>query len=239
MAKDATVDGGTADTAGEEISYTIAVTNNGNMSLTGVSVSDPFVTDLEAIENLGFNVGDTNTDGKLSVGETWQYTASHTVTQAEIDDNGGGDGFIENTASVTTDQGASASDGASVEVEQPAAVAALALDKSDAVGTHFIDHDEDGVVDSDGDLIQYAFQITNTGGLALHDVVINDPLLGGQIYGPEVLDPGESFAFTLNYFLNAADVTAGHVENTATASGLDPSNNLISIMAHYDQLLSA
>ena len=32
-----------------------------------------------------FNTGDTDQDNLLDVGETWQYTASHTVTQAELD----------------------------------------------------------------------------------------------------------------------------------------------------------
>ncbi len=32
--------------------------------------------------------GDTNSDGKLDLTETWTYTCSHTVTQAEIDSNG-------------------------------------------------------------------------------------------------------------------------------------------------------
>ena len=45
-----------------------------------------------------FNSGDTDQDSLLDVGETWQYTASHTVTQAELDTNGGGDGDIDNTA---------------------------------------------------------------------------------------------------------------------------------------------
>ena len=30
----------------------------------------------------------------LEFGETWGYTAEHTVTQAEIDSNGGGDGLL-------------------------------------------------------------------------------------------------------------------------------------------------
>ena len=47
-------------------------------------------------------VGDT--DGLLDVGETWHYTATHTVTQAEIDSNGGGDGDIDNTATADSDQ---------------------------------------------------------------------------------------------------------------------------------------
>ena len=40
----------------------------------------------------------------LEVGETWAYTAQHTVTQAEIDTNGGGDGDIDNVATADSDQ---------------------------------------------------------------------------------------------------------------------------------------
>src|SRR5262249_22487145 len=97
LAKDATVPGGTADTAGEVISYAISVTNDGNMSLTNPVVSDSFVSNLAAVTSGGFNAGDANQDGKLSVGETWQYTASHTVTQAELQARG----TIHNTASLT------------------------------------------------------------------------------------------------------------------------------------------
>ena len=245
MAKDASVPGGTADMAGEVISYTIAVTNNGNVSLTNVAVSDPSVSDLAAVMSGSFNAGDANTDGKLSVGETWQYTASYTVAQADIDNNGGGDGTIDNTASVSTDQGASANDGASVEVEQPA-VAAMALDKSDAVGTMYIDSGEDGL-DSDGDLIQYILVLENVGTVPISNIVLDDPLLGGTVTNldggdlnnNDILDVGETWVYSQNYFLTAADVTAGHVENDATATGLDPSNNVVNVMAHYDVLLPA
>src|SRR5204863_374117 len=50
----------------------------------------------------GFNTGDTNADGKLSVGETWNYTASYVVTQADLDGKGGGDGDIDNLATGDT-----------------------------------------------------------------------------------------------------------------------------------------
>jgi uncharacterized repeat protein (TIGR01451 family) len=237
--KTATVPGGTADTAGEVITYAITIHNDGNMTLTNPVVSDPSVSDLAPVLSGGFNAGDIDHDAKLDLGETWQYSASHTVTQSDLDTNGGGDGVIQNTASVSTDQGASSSDSASVTVVPPPAPAALFLDKSDAVGTHFVDSDEDGHADVGTDLIQYAFQITNTGGVVLHDVTIDDSLFGGTIYGPEVLDPGETFTFTLNHFLTADDVAAGHVANDATATGLDPSSNVVSVMAHYNQLLPA
>ena len=60
-------------------------------------------------------VGDN--DGLLDVGETWTYTAQHTVTQAEIDSNGGGDGDIDNTATADSDQTGPDTADASVPVD--------------------------------------------------------------------------------------------------------------------------
>ena len=88
VTKTATVPGGTADHAGEVISYAITIHNTGNVTLTNPVVSDPSVGDLAQVQSGGFNAGDTDHDGKLDVGETWQYSASHTVTQTDIDTNG-------------------------------------------------------------------------------------------------------------------------------------------------------
>ena len=77
------------DAAGDVIHYTITVANTGNTTLTGVVVTDPNA-DTGSIVRGADVVGDN--DGLLEVGETWGYTATHTVTQAEIDSNGGGDG---------------------------------------------------------------------------------------------------------------------------------------------------
>ena len=99
------VDGDTtapvADAAGDVIHYTITVANTGNTTLTGVVVTDPNA-DAGSIVR-GADVAGDN-DGQLEVGETWTYTAAHTVTQAEIDSNGGGDGDIDNTATADSDQ---------------------------------------------------------------------------------------------------------------------------------------
>jgi hypothetical protein len=76
--------------------------------LTNPVVTDPSVSNLAAVTSGGFNTGDADHDGKIDVGETWQYSASHSVTQAEFNAAGN----ISNTASVTTDQGATSSDSA-------------------------------------------------------------------------------------------------------------------------------
>ena len=44
-------------------------------------MNDPDVT-------LSYQSGDTDLDGKLDVGETWVYTGSYTVSQAEMDAGG-------------------------------------------------------------------------------------------------------------------------------------------------------
>jgi hypothetical protein len=113
ITKDASVPGGTADTAGEKISYVITVQNTGNTTLTGVTVADPYA-DAGSIVRGADVVGDN--DALLEVGETWGYTAKHTVTQAEIDSNGGGDGFLENTATADSNETGPDTDDASVPV---------------------------------------------------------------------------------------------------------------------------
>ena len=82
--------GGAANSDGDVINYTITVQNTGNVTLTGVTVTDPFADAVPGIVRGADVVGDN--DGLLEVGETWGYTAKHTVTQAEIDAGGNFDG---------------------------------------------------------------------------------------------------------------------------------------------------
>ena len=204
----ATVPGGTADTVGEVISYAIAFSNDGSTPLTGVTISDPSVSDLAPVLSGGFNIGDTDNDNQLDVGETWQYTASHTVTQADIDFDGGGDGVIQNTVTADSNETDPVSVSATVAVEQRASVA---LTKTANVSS----------VAAAGDIITYTITAQNTGNLALNGVSVTDtqvnivtpitgaPVLGAPLIVPEldgdynagdtnengVQDPGETFQF--------------------------------------------
>ena len=73
------------------------MTNKGNAAIADVVVDDPFTTNEAPVLSGTFNVGDTDQDNLLDVNETWQYTASHHVTQAELDAGTN----IVNTATVT------------------------------------------------------------------------------------------------------------------------------------------
>ena len=220
ITKDASVPGGSADAAGELISYVINVQNTGNMTLTGVTVTDPYA-DAGSITRAADVVGDN--DNLLEVGETWSYTATHTVTQAEIDSNGGGDGFLENIATADSNQTDPDTDDASVPVDQNKAL--------------HIEKDADlTVVDTVGQTITYTYEVTNAGNAAIANVVVMDDnatpgdttddfeltLVDGDADNDGLLDVGETWMYE-----STRDVTqdmlddGGDIVNTATATGDD------------------
>ena len=100
------------DAAGDVISYSIMVTNTGNETLTGVSVTDPRIANLDCDPG---TAGNQTTGFTLAPGgDVDLHRARYTVTQADIDNNGGGDGDIDNTATADSDQTGPASDSAAV-----------------------------------------------------------------------------------------------------------------------------
>src|SRR6185436_11341887 len=140
-----------ADVAGETLNYTITVANTGNTTLTGVTVTDPNA-DAGSI----LLVADAaSADGELDVGETWTYTAAHTVTQAEIDSNGGGDGDIDNTATADSAQTGPDTDDATVPVAQ---APSLNIVKEAVPGQ---------IADVAGETLNYTITVANTGNTTL------------------------------------------------------------------------
>src|SRR5262249_54565909 len=111
ITKTASVADGTADKAGDVVNYTITVKNTGNVSLTGVVVTDK-VEGYTSTTVSGPDSGDTSNPGVLDVGETWVYHTSYTLAQADLDADGygtptgglPGDGKLDNTATADTDQ---------------------------------------------------------------------------------------------------------------------------------------
>lgn len=72
-------------TSGSKVTFTYYVKNTGSTSLTNVKVVDntgtsasPQLVNATQVLSCGYNVGDTNRDGKLSAGETWKYSSSST-----------------------------------------------------------------------------------------------------------------------------------------------------------------
>jgi uncharacterized repeat protein (TIGR01451 family) len=204
------------DAAGDVIHYSITVRNTGNVTLTGVTVTDPFADVVPGIVRGADAPGDGDND--LEVGETWTYTAQHTVTQAEID--AGQD--LVNTATADSNQTGPDTDDATVPVSQ---AASLTLTKS-ASPT---------VYSAAGQVITYTYGLTNSGNVTLTGpFVITDDKVGTVTCGTSssTLAPGASFGgtCTATYTIQAGDVKPtndGEVTNTATATAKDPNGQTV------------
>ncbi len=138
------------------ITYQITLNNTGNVSLIGVNVSDPMLGALSGPVESGAG------DNILSVGETWTYTGTYTVTQNDLELNGGGDGTIDNTASATTTflptpQTASIT----VPVDQ---LPSLTVDKTSTTTD----------VTVVGQIVPYSYLLTNTGNVTLTGISLVD-----------------------------------------------------------------
>ena len=158
--KDATVADGTADSTSDVINYTLAVTNQGNAAIANVVVDDPFTTNEAPVLSGAFNVGDTDQDNLLDVGETWTVhgqphgdagRAGRRDAHRQRGD-GDGDGATPDT------------DDASVPVVQSKI---LHIEKDATVA--------DGTANSTSDVITYTLAVTNTGNAAIANVVVDDP----------------------------------------------------------------
>jgi len=193
------------DAAGDVINYSMVVTNTGNQTLTNVQVTDPLVGDLVCDPALG---------SSLVPGATMTCTGSYTVTQDDIDSNGGGDGLIENVATADSDESDPDEDDADVPVDQAPAVV---IDK---VASDILNSDgSDGgaTVDEAGDVIQYTITVDNDGNQSLTNVVVTDPLLGGELAGPDSgdtdddgeLDIDETWIYLGSYTVTQDDINSG------------------------------
>jgi uncharacterized repeat protein (TIGR01451 family) len=203
------VPGGTADAAGEVISYTITVANTGNQTLTNVVVTDPFVSNLTRLAD---QVGDN--DALLEVGEIWAFTATHVVTQAEID---AGVNII-NLATADSDQTPPDSDDSSIPVERLAtlnivknAVPNSAQDFSftgtGALGTFSLDDDADPALSNTrtfANLAPGSYTLTEAAvaGWDLTNVTFQGDLDNGSVVNLSTgtvtidADPGENITIT-------------------------------------------
>ncbi|WP_265527965.1 DUF7507 domain-containing protein, partial [Sphingomicrobium marinum] len=212
---------GVLDSAGDVVTYSITVFNDGELDLTNVVVTDSAADNLEPDQTGGFNDGDLDMDGVLDVGETWTYTATRAVTQAELDSNGddssdGPDGDLDNTASVEADSArgpVSDSDDADAPLVQSPA---LAFDKQ----IFSVDATGNGQLDHAGEEILYKLVVTNMGNVTLTNVTVVDPRTGTS-ENVGTLAPGESATVDASYTL-----TQGDIDNFGNDSPDGPDNDI-------------
>ena len=211
---------------GETIGYTFTVTNQGNVSLSFVSVTDPLIATISG------PIGDTDGDSELDVTETWEYTGTYAITQADIDT---GEVVNQATAKGESPSGETVTDdsGATVSDDDPTITAlcqnpAIAIVKT---GT-FNDEDQDGCSNV-GETISYTFTVTNQGNVSLSTITVTDPLIvtisgpTGDTDGDSELDLNETWTYTGDYAITQADINAGQVVNQAKSEGTAPDGSIV------------
>jgi uncharacterized repeat protein (TIGR01451 family) len=202
---------------GDTITYGFVVKNVGNQTLTNVFVTDPKITIIGApLPSMAPGAQDSG-----------HFTGTYTITLADMDV-----GHIDNTARVDgtapgnvnvfdySDPGVFTEDEPTVTplAQQPL----ISLIKTQSSVT---DTNNNSVTDA-GDVIHYAFTVTNAGNVTLNNVVVIENLAGALMQGAALTNfapnATDSSTFTATYTITAADMLAGRVTNQATARGLPP-----------------
>ncbi len=206
----------TVAAVGDTITYTYAITNTDNVTISGINLQD----DLLGAIDLG---GQTS----LDAGGTITAAATYTVVAADLP------GPLVNTATVSgadpDGNAVTASTSATVELSY---TASLQLTKVAQPATAAV-----------GDSIDYTFTIANNGPVTVSDITLTDDQLGTiDLGGQTSLTADGTITATATYTVVEADLP-GPITNTATVSGTDPDGNPVSISAtatvglNYEALL--
>ncbi|MEU8287667.1 hypothetical protein AB0C01_25400 [Micromonospora sp. NPDC048905] len=202
-------------TVGQQVPYSFHVVNTGGLTLTNINV-----TDVQAPPSSNANLGPiTCPVTTLAPGARTGCTATYTVTQADLDNDG-----VTNTAVAhgTPPGGGTPVDSppSTLTLPETGLVASIAVVKTSTTTT----------ITTIGQRVPYSFHVVNTGGYTLTNVGVTDvqtPPSSNANLGPitcaaTTLAPGARTACTATYLVTQADLDAGSVRDTATAHGTPP-----------------
>ena len=187
---------------GEEITYKITVTNDGNLTISNVKVEDKLTGDEWTVDSLAPEASKT-------------FTTSYTVTEEDILA-----GSVKNEATATGDnESEDPTDPGDDDTDDPTEDAKPSL----KVEKETTSKPKNGKAYALGEKIAYKITVTNDGNLTITDVKVEDKLTGDE-WTIGSLEPKASKEFTAEYTVKEKDLKAGSVKNVATANGDNPSD---------------
>jgi gliding motility-associated-like protein/uncharacterized repeat protein (TIGR01451 family) len=200
----------------ETISYIFRVINNGNMTISNITVNDSLVNVQGAPISL------------LPGEEDNTFFATYLITQADINNGSVTNqaeaiGFDPSGAQVSdlSDESSYFEDDPTITILCNNPIIALIKTGTPA------DENGNGCIDL-GETIIYDFVVTNLGNVTLTQVIVKDEMV--TIQGdPVTIFAGDSDTetFSASYIVKQDDVDAGFVSNQAIAEGIDPMGNLV------------
>jgi LPXTG-motif cell wall-anchored protein len=191
---------GEAYILGEKITYKITVTNDGNLTITNITVTDELT-------------GDKWTLASLAPGESKEFTAEHVVTEEDIlagkvVNEAAADGDNPSDKPTETEPGTTEN---TTEEKNPHLTIVKETTSEPANGEAYALDEK----------ITYKITVKNDGNLTITDITVTDDLTGEK-WTIDELKPGESKDFETEYTVTEADAKAGKVLNVATAEGISP-----------------
>lgn len=217
---------------GDVITYTYTFENTGNVTLTDISLTDvqdgngtltqnddETLTDNGTLGDSTDAVAANGTWSSLAPGDLVTFTSTYTVVQADIDDNGGGDGDLDNTvtfAAIPADGTIDPADlTASEEVDLEDQNPSLLVSKDATLLNGAAIADPLTANAAVGDVITYTYTVTNNGNVAITDISLADSVTAGSGPAPT---PGSETLLTDNNALG--DSTDAAVDGTWDSLGI-------------------
>src|SRR5690625_3643623 len=228
MIKDGNFDDANGDgvaNVGEDINYSITVSNTGNVTLSDINVTDP---------RIGGNIGMVH---ELAPSADSVLSFTYTLTQMDIDSGGVhniayGEGKdpngdpVRDTSSTSNplnpgDPGYDPDCPDCTYTPVPQSGDMEMIKDGD-----FDDANGDGVANV-GEDINYSITVSNTGNVTLSDINVTDPRIGGNIGMVHELAPSADSILSFTYTLTQKDIDSGGVHNIAYGEGKDPNGDQV------------
>ena len=226
---------------GDVILYTITVTNDGNTSVTNVTLFDDIldlngnvlvlIAPFTPPSPIFISSNQGSEDGSLLVGETAEYTATYILEQSSVDAGG-----VSNCVLASAGSDASATDVSSEQVCAITEVTPYPSIQATKVASVIDNGDE---ISGPGDTINYTIYVKNTGDVTLTSVTVTDtfedyngntltlatqPTFTGSsnLSLEGTLNVSEIATYTASYLVTANTANSGGVRNSILASGFSP-----------------
>jgi len=217
---------------GDLITYTFLIENTGNVTVNGVAPVDSGPT-FNGAPSANALSAFAPPSANLAPGASQSYTATYTLTQADIDNIAAAADPLTAIDNSATASGTPAN-GTLPPVDPSTTETGAAPDPV----VELVKTSTPPAMIVAGQNITYTFMLSNTGNVTISNPVVNDALCvmpgtvlsfaSGYIAGdtgaiPQALDVGETWEFSCTYPITQADINAGTVANMATGGGQDPS----------------
>ncbi|MEM7127859.1 MAG: choice-of-anchor E domain-containing protein [Chloroflexota bacterium] len=205
--------------AGGQVTWTYVITNTGNVTLTNIGLTDDVLGLIGAANFIG---SDQNSDGLLSVNESWTYQTTGTAITGQYTNTGTVTGDAPNVSvgpGMTTTLTVSDTDPSHYFGVSPSIELEKATNGEDA------DRVTGPLVESGG-LVTWTYVITNTGNVTLTHIGLTDDRIGAilpaNFVGPDLNNDGLlSVNESWTYQATGTAIT-GQYTNTGTVTGDTP-----------------